>query len=715
MDLSEIPRIRGPLKYVGYIGVLIMISGLLAFGLGLVSMFANFDPENPPDFPPYGLYGFGVGIAGSVLVTIALALGPRESEFNIRIRDGRDTHVSGDVIYGDVIGELKGNVIIRPTGRNDARYYDINQQRTYVGKIEVAVRSLPLRPSTRQSADAAVEDVGLAVERQDKHEIANALVRLTTILNEAGVLASSTDAASRAIVGLAQTLGGYAQSLVNWFGGFVDQVAPAATKPGQAAVDENVQFTVYRPRTIRPTLWYPLVAFAHLSQRRTDAPGDPDPIQEVDRQARQTLGEQFTGYAQLTEDFLSAIPREGELTLIPTATGITFNPPSRSFIWTESVHREEFRLQADPGTAGTTVRGRLSVFSGVLLVADVGLSFRVVPDAIPDAPIDQGVDHLRHYRKIFASYSHKDIEIAQLLERYASLFGDRYVRDWVDLRAGQRWRDELKQMIRDADIFQLLWSSNAMRSDYVRQEYEYALSLGRPEFVRPTYWEHPLPSDPAVGLPPEELRALHFQRFAVSSLGGTEADRATEVAPDVPAPADAPRPPAELDTPAVGPVPLPDATGATVDAHVESRGITCAVCGTKNDASNVFCMNCGAFLEFQAAPPEAAEMASTPAARRPADVPETARRYSPSRRVDVRVAEPGDYICANCGEPNDSTRRFCWRCGNDLHPSPAPAPAPAPAPEGGFGATPLLPLLLFIGLVLLGILGTVAFFSQPPT
>ena len=33
-------------------------------------------------------------------------------------------------------------------------------------------------------------------------------------------------------------------------------------------------------------------------------------------------------------------------------------------------------------------------------------------------------------------------------------------------------------MIRDADIFQLLWSSNAMRSDYVRQEYEYALSLG---------------------------------------------------------------------------------------------------------------------------------------------------------------------------------------------------------------------------------------------
>jgi hypothetical protein len=417
-----------------------------------------------------------------------------------------------------------------------------------------------------------------------------------------------------------------------------DQEAPGATRPGLAVVDENVQFTVYRPRTIRPTLWYPLVAFAHLSERRPDAPDDPDPIQEVDRQARQTLGEQFTSYAQLTEDFLSSIPREGELTLIPTATGITFNPRSRSFIWTESVHREEFRLQADLGTAGTTVRGRLSVFSGVLLVADVGLSFRVVADAIPDAPIDQGVDHLRHYRKIFASYSHKDVEIAQLFERYASLFGDRYLRDWVDLRAGQVWREELRRMIRDADVFQLLWSSNAMRSDYVREEYEYALSLGRPEFVRPTYWEHPLPQDAAAGLPPEELRALHFQQFAVSSLRGT----------------------------------------------TEKAGAA------------------------EVAPAAAAAAAATP----PAPSPRMPRPATPSRPDVVGVAKPGDRICSNCGQPNDPTRKFCRRCGNELRPtSPQPVPAAAPASR----PMRLIPMLLLIGLLLLGILGAVAFFSQPPS
>jgi hypothetical protein len=30
------------------------------------------------------------------------------------------------------------------------------------------------------------------------------------------------------------------------------------------------------------------------------------------------------------------------------------------------------------------------------------------------------------------------------------------------------------------------------------------------------------------------------------------------------------------------------------------------------------------------------------------------------------VAQPGDLICVNCGEPNDATRKFCRRCGTSL-------------------------------------------------
>jgi serine/threonine-protein kinase len=50
----------------------------------------------------------------------------------------------------------------------------------------------------------------------------------------------------------------------------------------------------------------------------------------------------------------------------------------------------------------------------------------------------------------------------------------------------------------------------------MRREWEYALSLNRPTFVRPTYWEVPLPESPADGLPPDALRRLHFQRIGAS-------------------------------------------------------------------------------------------------------------------------------------------------------------------------------------------------------
>ena len=48
----------------------------------------------------------------------------------------------------------------------------------------------------------------------------------------------------------------------------------------------------------------------------------------------------------------------------------------------------------------------------------------------------------------------------------------------------------------------------------MQREWQYALSLGRAYFVRPTYWEHPLPSTPDQDLPPEELRRLHFSRLS---------------------------------------------------------------------------------------------------------------------------------------------------------------------------------------------------------
>ena len=71
------------------------------------------------------------------------------------------------------------------------------------------------------------------------------------------------------------------------------QASPGATP----LIDKNVQFTVYRPATVVPGTHYSVLAFAHLSKRRPEAPKDePDPIQEVERQASQLLKDQPAQY-----------------------------------------------------------------------------------------------------------------------------------------------------------------------------------------------------------------------------------------------------------------------------------------------------------------------------------------------------------------------------------------------------------------------------------
>jgi hypothetical protein len=129
--------------------------------------------------------------------------------------------------------------------------------------------------------------------------------------------------------------------------------------------------------------------------------------------------------------------------------------------------------------------------------------------------------HAHPYRKIFPSYSHLDVAIVEQAEVLGRALGDVYTRDRTMLRSGEDWNARLLELIDDADIFQLFWSSNAMRSEYVKQEWEHALSLGRPFFVRPTYWEEPMPRSTQPELPPPTLRRLHFQSLRRNALAGT--------------------------------------------------------------------------------------------------------------------------------------------------------------------------------------------------
>jgi hypothetical protein len=255
-------------------------------------------------------------------------------------------------------------------------------------------------------------------------------------------------------------------------------------------------------------------------------------VQQVEQEARQVLGVAAPTYQRTTQDSTQSVPREGAITFVPSMPGVRFNPASRTFAWIETVHREDFRFQASPELEGKTARGRVSVYVGSILVSDVAFAIQVTSQPVP-VPEHAPLQHssARPYRRIFASYSHHDETVVLEFERYVTALGDRYLRDVRDLRAGEAWSDRLRQLIDDSDVFQLFWSHNSMRSPFVRQEWEHALSLRRANFVRPTYWEEPLPESPEEALPPPQLRELHFERIRVGWVAGVKAASQTPPTP----------------------------------------------------------------------------------------------------------------------------------------------------------------------------------------
>ena len=152
-------------------------------------------------------------------------------------------------------------------------------------------------------------------------------------------------------------------------------------EPDPPLLDENVQFTVYRPREIAPVQWYKMLIFTHLDERPEwlDA-NEPSPMEQVEDEAERMLGPRHQSYRKTTDESRLAIPREGEITFVPKIPGIECNPPTRSFLWKDglSVHLETFELRAVqvsdvPGIA----RGRVTVFLGHLILAEVAISIRI--------------------------------------------------------------------------------------------------------------------------------------------------------------------------------------------------------------------------------------------------------------------------------------------------------------------------------------------------
>jgi TIR domain/Peptidase family C25 len=273
--------------------------------------------------------------------------------------------------------------------------------------------------------------------------------------------------------------------------------APRATAaPGS----DEVHISAWHPRALPVGETAQLLVYAHLLAARDAVAAD----------AGQRLGEAAEGYREAGASDAAAIAPGTEILVVPQGEGLTFDPPQARITWSGAWQRAAFAMAATAERTGHVIEGSIACYVGPLLIADLRLPVLVPrPGASGEETGKTGLAlrSARTYQAVFASYCHADTGVVEAMEKACKALGMDYLRDVMTLKSGQSWSDEILGMIERADVFQLFWSIPASQSAYVEQEWRHALGLAGskgPAFIRPIYWERPLPPVPAP------LRSLHF-------------------------------------------------------------------------------------------------------------------------------------------------------------------------------------------------------------
>jgi CHAT domain/TIR domain len=298
-------------------------------------------------------------------------------------------------------------------------------------------------------------------------------------------------------------------------------------------LDEDVQFTVSRPAQLRVARWESMLVFAHRSGPYEGAGGQTvDPHRHIEQRVAGFFGADLTTVATSTEDARAGVPRGAGVLVVPDLPDVECEPAQAVLTWAGEVEEVRFLLRVGAHREGTTVDGWVRVFCGPLVIAETEIRFSVVGD-VPVAPPELTPQPINSYRHIFACFSPRDAQLVASVAAVAEALGDRYTADVIERRTDGAPEDWMLPLIEEADVFQLFWSSNSMRSPTCRRQWEAALATQRSGFIHPLYWEHPFPRAP--DLPPPALEGLRFVRLPTSAAAaGTTTHQLWDGTPTAP-------------------------------------------------------------------------------------------------------------------------------------------------------------------------------------
>lgn len=149
----------------------------------------------------------------------------------------------------------------------------------------------------------------------------------------------------------------------------------------------------------------------------------------------------------------------------------------KSVVWQGSFVKRAFDFIVPSDINTTELSCSVNIFVNGAIAGEL-----IFLTAIVDSPRQLNTNVCaRPTKKLFISYSHKDIASAEKIAKIHEALGIDVFFDKHRLKAGYIYSEEISKFIQAADTFVLCWSENAAKSDYVEKERQEALSLAYPQ------------------------------------------------------------------------------------------------------------------------------------------------------------------------------------------------------------------------------------------
>jgi len=263
---------------------------------------------------------------------------------------------------------------------------------------------------------------------------------------------------------------------------------------------ERPKFSIASPEIISPNFWSPVNIFIYLKDYKDLV------LKEIQR----LQNSMSVDYTQISSEFSKTIADGTAIRVMLSSELLQINPKKITIYWHEPYNRLSFRIiPINKDRKVYTAFLNVDISADDLPISSIRIPITVNSD-ITRIPVEPIMNEAQWYEDIFASYAREDLGIVKhLKKRYAALGLYMFI-DLEDLRSGALWRPELFKRIDNSDLFQLFWSNYAQQSEYVTIEWEHALraqEIKGGRFIRPVYWEDPIPDIP------KKLEEFNFRRL----------------------------------------------------------------------------------------------------------------------------------------------------------------------------------------------------------